>query len=112
MLRAAATDDVPMIRRLVSKHQSADGWVIGYLVEDKIDHAAAKAVANGNTEALVILLDHGACPNKALMGRTFSVPPIRIFSDNGGRHRQHHVTDKLTPETVRILLNNVHIRPD
>ncbi|WP_257294181.1 hypothetical protein [Endozoicomonas sp. YOMI1] len=111
-LRAAATNDVLLIRRMVSEHPSAHGWVTSYRVEDKLDDAAAKAVANGKTDALVILLEHGACPNEALIGRNFCIPPKRMFFDERGRRRQHHVTDKLTPETVRILLNNIHICPD
>ncbi|MGO0305551.1 hypothetical protein ACTL6P_02910 [Endozoicomonas acroporae] len=111
-LRAAATNDVPLIRRMVSEHHSANGMVTANLVEDKLDDAAAKAVANGKTEALVILLEHGACPNEALTGRNFCIPPKRMFFDERGRRRHHHVTDKLTPETVRILLNNIHIFPD
>ncbi|WP_257264376.1 hypothetical protein [Endozoicomonas sp. ONNA2] len=111
-LRAAATNDVPLIRRMVREHHSADGGNARYRVVHNLDEAAARAVANGKTEALAILLENGACPNEALTGGNYCIPPKRLFSDQRGRRRHRHVTDKLTPETLRILLKNTNICPD
>ncbi|WP_422489732.1 hypothetical protein [Endozoicomonas sp. ALE010] len=107
LLRAATTGDVPLIRRLVRQHTLANGNSVGTGLED----AAAKAAANGKAEALELLLEFGAYPNYALAGENFLIPPRRMF-DARGRRRQYHVTEKLTPEIVSILLNNIYIRPE
>lgn len=107
LLRAAATGDVPLIRRLVRHHHIVSSNTVGVELED----AAAKAAAHGKAEALELLLEFGAFPNNALAGENLLIPPKRMFDERGG-HRQHHVTEKLTPEIVRILLNNVHIFPE
>lgn len=111
LLRAAATNDLPLVRRLVRPYFSANGMVTCSVALNQLDPAAAKAVAKGKTDALAILLEHGACPNKALVGWDAFDPGKSMF-DARGRHRQHHVTDNLTPATVRLLLNSHQILPD
>ncbi|WP_257294960.1 hypothetical protein [Endozoicomonas sp. YOMI1] len=106
MMRAAATDDVPLIRHLLSEYSVSANLHGGR----KNQSVASKAAAHGNVSALATLLENGAEPNEVLTGKPYQ-PYFQCF--NSGRLvRGHHATDKLTPETVKILLEHNNIDPN